>query len=488
MRTTLADRLRQAYSAWAGKVMPRIEDTTERMKKDAFGYVQDRTQVATNRLGMYAEYAQMLSESKLAERAVKAHADTCVTGGVVDEQYELEVEGNSAAKKVCEEIENKLDLHNMIWRYAYEMIAYGDLFCENICDVNGPLYLKMLPRNTISLMVGPDGRIPIVDAYIQGDGTGRTEKFDLWEIMHLNAGQLSSNQVIITGIDPYGANFALLKGARRSFKQLRMAMDSVLVRRVSRAPMRFKYSFDTGPLNPEQAWDYVLRRKAEMKKNRFVDENGKLILDYNPMLEEDDFWIYKSETLKNTDVEVLQGDSAVSDIADIDLLLKLFLGDLDTPKPLLGFEEGTQTRATLSGLDIQFARTVRRWQQALSAGLRLPFYTGLMLKKINPQDVQLSLRFPPIGTADEIFLMEADKLRADVTKMLAIDVGLDITWVLKRMFKLPDDEIAKIIENGTGPITPASNVDEVQVEQLLNDFFKVQKNRDLFRDAQSWRR
>lgn len=489
MDLTLIDRIRGAFAGWAGRLIPDPEKTTERSdarQGNAFGV----TPVATDRLGMYREYETMMNESKLAERAVKAHADTCVSGGTVDQNFEIEVDGNARAKQVCEDAAARMGLQNSIWRYCYEFIGYGDCFTEVVCDADGPVFLKMLPRNNINIQVDRNGRIPLQGSYRQIENGVDVVKFDLWEIMHLNAGQLRSNTLTVTELDPYGARFSLLRGARRSFKQLRMVTDSLVVTRVTRAPARLKWVFDTGSLAPEQAWDYVQRRKAELKRNRFIDENGKFILEYNPLLEDDDFWIYRSETLKNTDVDSVQGDPSVNNVDDVQFLLNLYLGDLDTPKPLMGFEEGTQTRATLAGLDIQFARTVRRWQMAAAAGLKLPFYVALVLNKIDPQSVDLQLRFPPIGTADEIFIMEADKIRAEISKMLAVDLGLDIRWVLDRVFKMPDDEIDKLIATSPGPMSrpaePATPQD-IQVESLLEDFFKNQRNRELFQDAVGWR-
>lgn len=489
MDLTLVDRIRGAVAGWAGRLNPDPAKTTERDKKPA-GYGMPVTPLGTDRLAMYQEYDTMLSESKLAERAVKAHADTCVSGGEVDKNFELKVEGNARAKQICDDTVARMELQSSVWRYCYEFIGMGDFFGEIVCDAVGPLFIKMLPRRNISITVDATGRIPLQGSYRQIENGVDAVKFDLWEVMHLNAGQLRSNTVTVTDLDPYGARFSLLRGARRSFKQLRMVADSLVVTRVTRAPARLKWVFDTGSLAPEQAWDYVQRRKQELKRNRFIDENGKFVLEYNPMLEDDDFWIYRSETLKNTDVDSVQGDPSVNNVDDVEFLLRQYLGDLDTPKPLMGFEEGTQTRATLSGLDIQFARTVRRWQMAAAAGLKLPFYVALMINKIDPLSVNVNLRFPPIGTADEIFIMEADKIRAEISKMLAVDLGLDIRWVLARVFKLPEEEIEALIKTSPGPMSKPSEPQtppDIQVEALLEDFFKLQRNRDLFQDAVGWR-
>ena len=147
------------------------------------------------------------------------------------------------------------------------------------------------------------------------------------------------------------------------------------------------------------------------------------------------------------------------------MIRDIYIGDLVTPKALMGFEKDVSTRATLSNLDIQFARAVRRWQKALSAALQLPFYADLFLNGINISEVKIEIVFPPIGTIDELMVLKADQLRAEIIKTLGVDVGLDLNWILKRFMHLTDEEVNVIMGNSLGPT--AGVAENINMEKVV---------------------
>ena len=492
----LKKRISNAFKAFRGVI--EVSDpkrTTEEI--GLYGRQADmflrQMQLGYSRSVKYREYRTMLDESKLAERAVKAHADTCVSGKETEANFEIEVEGSDKAQKLAEEISNRLGLRQNAWRYAFEMIAYGDYWKELVCDKKGPLWLKTLPRSSMSVGVDEKGkRILGEGSYVQSGYMGEGEKkFSYWQVVHFHAGSQRIGGAFVDVDDPYGVDFSLLKGARKSFNRINMILDSLVIRRVLRAPMRYKHIFDVGDeMDPRSADAYVKEKMESLKKQRLVDENGKLKVEHNPLLEDEDFGIWRSKERPSADIEVLQGDSGVSSIDDVIFLRNWYLTDLETPKALLGFEEDTRTRATLSGIDVQFARSVRRWQLALGAALKLPFYVGFVMNGIDPYENPIELKFPPIGTVDELIILETDKLRADITKILGAEVGLDLRWIMKRIYGLSDEEIKEIISGSWGPVAASSakeqNLDAIVEEVLSRREFKEVIDEAL--DLIAWRR
>ena len=77
---------------------------------------------------------------------------------------------------------------------------------------------------------------------------------------------------------------------------------------------------------------------------------------------------------------------------------------------------GRNTVCMLPAAD--FARAVRRWQKAIGTAIKLPMYVNMLLAGIDPMDVNLSISFPPIGTIDEITILKADQVRAEIAKTL----------------------------------------------------------------------
>ena len=444
-------------------------------------------ELSQDRIGKYREYDEMLVESKLAERAVRAHADTCVAGKDTEANIEIVVEGNDKAKKASEEIVARLGLKYNLWRLAYQMIGYGDDYHEIICDKDGPLWLKSLKQSSMKIVVSQQGIQKLEQgAYEQVNHLGGNPiLFSYWQIMHSNAGNQKPTGMFVESGDPYGVDFSLLKGARKNYKRFNMLADSMVVQRISRAPQRFKHIYDTGDLNAVQADEYIRKKKEAIQRSRMIDSEGRLKLAFNPLLEEDDFLIARSEKLKNADIEILQGDSGVSNITDIEFIRNLYVSDLETPKPLLGFEEDTRTRATLSGMDVQFARAVRRWQLSLSAAIKLPIYVGLVMKGIDPIDMDLQIQLPPIGTVDELIILQTEKLRADIVKLLNVDVGIDLRWLLTKFFNMSEEEATELVGKSWGSAQQAAPPQE-NVERLAGDIIKDPVLRSIIEETQDF--
>ena len=432
---------------------------------------------ATGRLEKYNEYWTMLEDSKLAARAVTAHADTTVAGTETSSNVELKVEGGGAkAQQVAEDAFERLGIEANAWNMAYKMIAYGDMFFENVVDIEKKQISRLKPLDRRSMFVLTKAELKkAIDANKDSKALykqllpGSTSKdeilFDFWQVTQLHGGCYRIGGKFLDVSEPYGVNFSLLKGARRSFLQYQSMVDGVVQGRLNRSSMRLLYKYDVGKVNFFAAQEYIDKKHAAMQKQRFVDNQNNVMVKDNPLLNTEDIIIPVSDDMPNADVTVLQGDGNLGTVTDVEMIRDIYIGDLVTPKALLGFEKDVSTRATLSNLDIQFARAVRRWQKALSAALQLPFYADLFLNGINISEVKIEIVFPPIGTIDELMVLKADQLRAEIIKTLGIDVGLDLNWILKRFMHLTDEEVKDIMGNSLGPT--AGVAENINIEKVV---------------------
>jgi len=90
---------------------------------------------------------------------------------------------------------------------------------------------------------------------------------------------------------------SILESARKLWKQLQLAEDSMLVYRLLRAPERRVYYIEVGNTDPADIPQYIEKMKAAMKKSSVVDpKTGQVNLKYNAM----PVW-------KNTPIPLLDG-------------------------------------------------------------------------------------------------------------------------------------------------------------------------------------
>ena len=114
------------------------------------------------------------------------------------------------------------------------------------------------------------------------------------------------------------------------------------------------------------------------------------------------------------------------------------------PKAYASIEEGTRSKATLTQLDIQFARQVRRKQNALKPGLTHVYRTQFLIAGIDPDAFVWAVVFPEMATMDEMIKWEMMKLKAEVAKLLVVDVAaVNNTWVLEELLEFSQEEIEK---------------------------------------------
>lgn len=476
--------------------------TMEEAQADKTSFIQNwynsEMELGKNRIQKYSDYDEMLEASKLASKAVKAHTDTTVSGGRgSEEEIIIRVDGSSKAETLANETFVNLGIHDNIWKYVYDMIAFGDRFLENVYDegTNRLVRLKPLERKTMFVVIDDKGML--------GNDKGAYKQvtplvkdpiyFQFWQITHFHAGATRLVGKFLDTSDPYGVDMALPFGARRSFKQFHMMTDSLVMGRLNKSMMKYAYFYDTGDLSFTSAMDYIEEKREKMRKNRIIDSSGNIKSEYNPFLQDEDIILPRSEKLKNTDVKVLQGDGNLGTIDDIKFIRDIFISDLETPKPLLGFEEDTRTRATLSGMDVQFARTVRRWQKAASTALKMPIIIDLAAQGINPMDVKIEIVFPSIGTIDELTILKADQLRVEIIKTLALDVGLNLSWILQKFFGLSENETQELLKSSFGPIgnNNTGGQETVNINRIVSAVMKDNRFLEMIEEGQdfvNWRR
>ena len=405
--------------------------------------------ISPTRSASYRDYRLMENESPVVSAALDCVADAAIAGAdgdstnVYEVQFPEDETGTQFAgpKKILDDLEARLGCRDEAWGIIRAFLHMGDDFSEVVIDPAEMQIVRLKPLVAESIVIVPEWLEELREhgVYVQYDEEGReVARFSSWQMVHFH------QKVNRTGL--YGKS--MLGSARRTFKQLQMIEDSMVINRLKRATMRYVHKVPTGKLGPEDALKFIKKYKMLYNRFRRFDSDGKMILGTAPMTEEGDFYVPNGEVTQG-DVTAIQGQAGMDRISDVEYFQNALFSALGTPKSYLGFEQNTAGKNVITTLDVRFARLVRRAQTTHGTGQRQIYDTELALHKIDPRKLEYKLIYPSLGTVDQVRVWQIELLKAQVAKMLKIDAKLiqDDEYLLRKIVEVEDsDDIAKIIK------------------------------------------
>jgi len=270
---------------------------------------------------------------------------------------------------------NRLDIHTTLPMWVRNTCKYGDNFVYlNTNDKYGITGAKQMPNfemerreggvyDTISAQLNSTERKE-KDRSDEGKEErvrffwrGRDMEFESWQVAHFRL--LGDDRRL-----PYGTS--VLEKSRRIWKQLLLSEDAMLVYRVTRAPERRVYKIYVGNIDDEDVQPYVNEIANRFKRANVIDPaTGQVDLRYNQLANDQDFFIPVRDENAPNPIDTLPGAQNLDQIADIEYLQRKLFTALRVPKSFLGFEEAQGDGKNLALMDVRFARTINRIQQAL---------------------------------------------------------------------------------------------------------------------------
>ena len=189
----------------------------------------------TDRVNAYQDFRAMDMSPEIAA-ALNIIRDECITRGERGKILDIFSE-NSRVKTVLEDLfYNRLDIDFALKLWIRDLLKYGDFFLHLHIDREEGIYDVMtLPAEEIHREEGHDGRTDAVR--FRWETTG--DYFEDWQVAHFRL--LEDTRKL-----PYGRS--ILDPARKLWKQLQLAEDSMLVYRITRAPERRVFYIDVGNL------------------------------------------------------------------------------------------------------------------------------------------------------------------------------------------------------------------------------------------------
>jgi len=399
------------------------------------------------RLQLFRDY-DMMDNDPIIASVLDIYADESTVKDEFDRILTIKTDDTQIKEILHNLFYDILNVEFNLWPWVRNMTKYGDFF----------LYLDIDPEygivNAVPLSVYETIRVEgeqpgnpfSVRFSIDTDFLQLGKKdFDNYEIAHF---RLLSD----TNFLPYGK--AMIEGGRRTWKQLQLMEDAMLIHRIMRAPDKRKFKIDIGNIPPAEVDTYMNRIIDRSKKTPLVDpKTGDYNLRYNMMNITEDFYLPVRGKDSGTEIDTMQG-LQFNAIEDIEYLRKKLLAAFKVPKAFIGYEEDISGKATLAAQDVRFARTIERVQRIMVSELTKIAIIHLYVQGFTDEKLvnfELSLTNPSTLYEQEKINIWKEKfgLAQQMTGGQATLLSQD--WVYHHILELSDDEIIeerkKIIED-----------------------------------------
>jgi hypothetical protein len=290
----------------------RREETTETSTETIFeSFYYKKVKLERTRRAKYGDYVVMDEEYPEISTALDLYADNATKEKTEGSSIEVKSR-NTRVQNLLDDLMKRTKVQETLWDTARSIAKMGDDFDEVVVDGDAWIdRLKHLEPETMFREQDEYGRDK-EKPYVQKDETGVTKlaEFERWQIIHWkNGGQKRL----------YGES--VLKSIRRVYKQLQMMEDGMVIGRLTRSHLRYKFLIDVEGMSVEEREEYIKKVKNEMRKKRLINPlTGQLEEAQNPLCltgdtkiplldgreltilelmnefrEEEKFWVYASD-------------------------------------------------------------------------------------------------------------------------------------------------------------------------------------------------
>lgn len=391
----------------------------------------------TARLELFSDYDTMENDPIIAS-ALDIYADECTTRSEFGDVLRI-TSHDSNIKGILENLFYEiLNVEFNLWGWTRNMCKYGDFYLNlEIQPEYGVLNVRPISTYEISRIEDLDPERPNYVMFKQEGSSNET--YENYEIAHFR--MLGDSNFL-----PYGKS--VIEPARRTWKQLQLMEDAMLIHRVMRAPEKRMFYIDIGNIPPNEVDNFMQKAINKMKKVPFVDEKtGDYNLKFNLQNMTEDFFMPVRGGDSGTRIENL-GAMTYDGTDDIEYLKNKMMAALKVPKAFLGYDESITGKATLAAEDIRFARTIERVQRIVISELTKIAIVHLYSQGYTDAklvDFSLQLTNPSTIFEEERIRIFSEKLN---TARDMVDAKMfSKEWIYDNIFNLSEDEQEEIRNN-----------------------------------------
>ena len=427
-KSNLVDRFTKLYSGYGASA------TTDAVHKKSL------------RLGLFKDYESM-DDDGIIGSALDIYADESTMKSEYGSVLEIQTENENIKAILHNLFYDILNIEFNLWPWVRNMCKYGDFFLHlEINEKYGITNVAPLSAYDVARVEGLDPENPHYVKFILEQGTNESSAYttskphqselENFEVAHFRL--LSDSNFL-----PYGKS--MVEQARKTWKQLTLMEDAMLIHRIMRAPEKRVFQIDIGNIPPAEVDNYMQKILTKMKKTPIIDQaTGEYNLKYNMQNITEDFFLPVRGGDSGTRIESLPGLTYEA-IEDIDYLKNKMLAALRVPKAFIGYEESLGSKATLAAEDVRFARTIERIQRITISELTKIAIVHLYSQGYQDADlVDFELDLTNPSTIYETEKVELWNSKTQLASSMLQDGIVSTEWIYKNVFNFTDDKIKEM--------------------------------------------
>ncbi len=346
---------------------------------------------------------------------------------------------------------NYFDLKNKGWQYFRQLLVEGEIFFELIIHKDytqeGVLGIINLPNELIdpvyaniqNLMVkGFIYKKPIFDP-TKPDKVEKTEFIPLDEnqVVYVNSGVMNENKTMV---------LPFLENARRSYRQLSLIEDAIVIYRLVRAPERLVFNVDVGNMAAPKAEAYLKKLISNYWSSKTFDiDQADVVKKFNPQSMLDAFWFPKRAGSEGSSVSQLAGGQNLGELSDLMYFIKKLYRSLKVPTSRLDPQDAFRDGSEILREELKFARFIIRQQQRFATGMKRGFITHLKLKgiwdKLDLNDTNIEIAFNPPTNFYELRENQRLEMKASSYNNISNSEFVSKTFAQKKYLGWKDKDI-----------------------------------------------
>ena len=349
------------------------------------------------------------------------------------------------------------DLKTKGWEYFRNILIDGECYFENIVhkdhvdkgilgviampnDLVDPIYDNVqnliikgyLLRKPNTDETGPAGTVKIQPDKIE------LIPFDKNQVTYMNSGVWNEDKTM---------RIPFIENARRSYRQLSLIEDAIVIYRLVRAPERLVFNVDVGNMPAPKAEAYLKKLMSNYWSRKTYDSSqGHSVQSFSPQSMLDSFWFAKRANSEGTSVNQLEGGANLGELSDLLYFVRKLYKALKVPVNRVDPEsQWSSSDGTMLREELKFAKFVIRLQQQFARGLKDTFITHLKLRKMwseyNLKENNLTILFNPPSNFHELRESQKLELRYNNYNMLSQNELISNTYAQKKHLQWSDLEV-----------------------------------------------
>ena len=366
---------------------------------------------------------------------------------------------NPKAQKKIDEIESRISVQQQLFPMIRGMLKYGDNAEEIVTNVDGNMVMgfRNIPIKTmVPVMI--DGFPQSDPRVIQQIAGKEVARFSNGEVFHLC---LNTDRERYCR---YGKGVSMLEHSRLLYRQVRLMEEGIMIARLSRANQNYAIIVDVGELQGDDALAFLDQYKKRVTRRKYIDpRTGKWSWNYNPLSVIEDIMVPTRAGSGGNVVPLNNNNSTGKNIEDIMYFQDKMIYSTGTPKILIGKEVDTNSKSTSDNQMIGFLRRIRRIQYIITPPLKQLYQNMLAIEGVQIGLDELNVNWPLSMTVDEERKMATEKIKAEIAKILKIEVGcIDDEFIYTKILGMSDIEAADMKSR-----VDAMKEEEFQKQQAL---------------------